>query len=94
MLARNSIQLHVAAGIENTEETAVHRLNQLIGPRNRSHAPSRVAIQGETRLLKNVYPFHLLLPLARGDPSESKRDEAVHRHFQPLIKLAVNAVNA
>ena len=94
VLARNSVQFHVASGIEDSKESAVHRLNELVRPRDRSYASARIAVERETRFLKHVQPFDIFMPVRRGQSPESQRNEAIHGHFQPLIELAVNAVDA
>src|SRR3954454_10909769 len=94
MLAGNPIEFHVAARIQHSKEPAVHRLDEFIGPCDRSHTAASFAIERKTGFLEDIQPFHFLMPVRLGQTAKTQRNEAIHRHLQTLIKLPVDALNA
>jgi len=93
VLGRDSVQLHIAAGVEETEKAAVHRLDDFISPRDGPDAAARSAVEQEARLLENVQPFDFFLTVAVSDGPEAKGDKPVHGQLQPPVKLAVDAAD-
>ena len=90
VLDRNAIQFHVAVGIQQAEETAVHGLDQFIGPRHRAGAAPGGAIERETGLLEHVAPLHFLVLLRSRQGPEAQWNETVHGQLQAFIELPVN----
>src|SRR6478752_8370453 len=94
MLSGNPVEFHIAAGIEDSKEPAVHRLDEFIGPRYRADAAAAVTIECKAGLLKHIQPLHFFMPIRRGQAAKTQRDEAVHGDFQALIELPMDALDA
>ena len=71
VFARNSVQFHVAPGIEDSEEPAIHRLDQFIGPGYRAYTAAAVTIEGKAGFLKYVQPLHFFVAIRRGQVRET-----------------------
>src|ERR1700684_1850256 len=67
VLGGNSIEIHVATGVEHAEETVVDGWDQFIGPGDASGTAAGLAIQQETGLLEDIAPFHFFLLIGGGE---------------------------